>query len=242
MNTCLSIGGTPDISLAPGEIAIDPHIHSLFSHCSISQPERIIRRAVAMGFGAVAVMDHNDMRGARDAARCAQYLQSKGLIPNSFVVIPAVEVNSKAGHVGALFVDQDFPRHLRPCDLVDKIHAAGGLAVAVHPYHSTGIRDAVFDAPFDAVEVHCGSVFGRQLIEANEALAEDGRLRGVAKLGSSDAHYIKAMGSCYTVLTGLSEVSLDSIKHAIVSGACVARASAPYRRLSRMLGPVGKLK
>lgn len=242
VNATLSTMGSTRIATEEGEVAIDPHIHSLFSHCSISQPERIIRRAVAIGLGAIAIMDHNDIRGARDAVRCAAHLKSRGEIPEDFVVIPGVEINTKVGHVGALFVDEDFPRHLSPCELVDAIHRAGGVAVAVHPYHSTGIRDAVFDAPFDAVEIECGSVFGRKLVAANRALVEDARLAGTSKLGSSDAHYVRAMGSCYTLLSGISAHSLESIKHAIISGNCTPKSSVPYERLVRLLGPIGKLK
>ncbi len=234
--------GSTHISVGPGEIAIDPHIHTLFSHCSISQPERIIRHAAAIGLGAIAVMDHNDIRGARDAVRCAAYLKSRGEIPQDFLVIPGVEMNTKVGHVGALFVDEDFPRNLRPPELVEAIHAAGGIAIAVHPYHSTGIRDAVFDAPFDAIEVHCGSVFGRRLVTANRDLADDPRLATASKLGSSDAHYIRAIGSCYTVLRGIEQPTPDAIKNAILSGDCIPASSVPYGRLTRMLGRIGKLK
>ena len=242
VNSTLSTMGSPRIVTGPGEIAIDPHIHTLFSHCSISQPETIIRRAVAIGLGAVAICDHNDIRGARDAMRCAEYLKSKGDIPEDFLVIPAVEMNTTLGHVGALFVDSDLTPRLAPEKLVELIHEAGGIAVAVHPYHSTGIRDAVFDAPYDAVEIECGSVFGRKLVSANRALASDPRLTSAAKLGSSDAHYIRAMGSCYTIASGVEEPSLASIRDAIVCGRCAPRSSAPYGRLVKMLGGIGKLK
>lgn len=242
MNGALSMIGSTAVSTLSGEVAVDPHMHTLFSHCSISQPERVIRRAVAIGLGAIGIMDHNDIRGARDAVRCAEYLKSIGEIPASFVVIPGVEVNTPVGHVGALFVDEDLPIHLPPDQLVDLIHKAGGLAIAVHPYHSTGIRDAVFDVPYDAVEIECGSVFGRQLVARNRGLADDPRLAGAAKLGSSDAHYIRAMGSCYTILSGVEHPSLESIKQAIVAQNCTPRSTAPYNRITRMLGSIGKLK
>lgn len=234
--------GSTHISTRPGEVAFDPHIHTLFSHCSISQPERVLRRAAAIGLGAIAIMDHNDTRGAKDAIRCAEYLKSIGQIPADFVVVPGVEVNATVGHVGALFVDEKFPLGLPPAELVDLIHEAGGLAVAVHPYHSTGIKDAIFDAPFDAVEIECGSVFSRRLVAENRELAGDPRMQSAAKLGSSDAHYIRAMGSCYTVLSGIEQPSIESIRQAILSGNCTPNSSMPYERLVRMLGSIGKLK
>ncbi len=245
----MSAAGRPTISIdRPGNdvrdeqyCAFDPHIHTLFSHCSISQPERLIREAVRLGLGAIGVMDHNDINGALDVMRCCEYLKSNGSIPDGFVVVPGVEVNSTVGHVGALFVEENLPMGLEPAAMVKAIHDAGGLAVAVHPYHSTGIGDAVFDAPFDAVEIECGSVFGRRLVKRNRELASDARLSNAAKLGSSDAHYIRAMASCYTVAKTDGPPTLDALRQAIMAGNCEPRTSRPYERLAALLGSIRKL-
>lgn len=242
MNRALSLSGRPSVTTSPGEIAFDPHIHTLFSHCSISQPERLIRRAVRIGLGAVGVMDHNDIRGALDAMSCAAYLKSRREIPEDFLVIPGVEINSSVGHVGALFVTENMPMRLDPAQTVKAIHEAGGLAVAVHPYHSTGIGDAVFDAPFDAVEIECGSVFGRQLVQRNRQLTSDERLSNVARIGSSDGHYVRAIASCYTVATNIEKPTLEALKQSILDGNCEARTSVPYERMAKLLGSIGKLK
>lgn len=242
INCALSVSGRPRIETEQGEIAFDPHIHTLFSHCSISQPERVILEAVKLGLGAVGIMDHNNILGALDAMKCADYLKSKGEIPEDFLVIPGVEVNSSMGHVGALFVTENIPISLEPVDLVKAIHDAGGLAVAVHPYHSTGIKDAVFDAPFDAVEIECGSVFGDRLIKRNRDLASDSRLSKATKLGSSDAHYIRAMGSCYTVVRNVEKPTLDALKIAILARYCKPMTTEPYERIAGLLGSVHKLR
>ena len=242
VNRALAASGRPRISTGPGEIALDPHIHTLFSHCSISQPHRLIREAVRLGLGAVAVMDHNDVRGALDAMRCAESLKAQGEIPEDFLVIPGVEVNSTVGHVGALFVTENLPMRLSPAELVEKIHEAGGLAIAVHPYHSTGIGDAIFDVPFDAVEIECGSVFGRHLIQRNRELLSDARMAGAAKMGSSDGHYVRAIGSCYTVVGKIEKPTLEAVKQSILAGNCEPKTSVPYERTVKLLGSIRKLK
>lgn len=242
VNRGLGVFGRVSIELAPGEIAIDPHIHSMYSHCSISQPERIILRAVSLGLTGVAIVDHNVVRGGNQAVRCAEHLKESGVIPASFVVIPGTEVNTRLGHIIGLFVAAHVNASLSPEDTVKAIHDAGGLAVAVHPYHSTGIGDAVFDAPFDLIETTCGSVFGRNQVAKNQALAHNERLSGVPKVGGSDAHYVRAIGTCCTVLTGVDTPTLQSIKLAMEHGRCEPRCSAPYERMQRLLGSIPKLK
>lgn len=179
--------------------------------------------------------------GALDAMRCAEYLKSTGEIPAEFLVVPGVEINSTVGHIGALFVTENLSMSLDPAGLVNAIHNIGGLAVAVHPYHSTGIGDAVFDAPFNAIEIECGSVFGNNLTKRNRELTFDTRLENSAKLGSSDAHYIRAMASCYTIIRDIEKPTLESLKQAILSNNCAAVASKPYERVSKMLGSIRKL-
>ncbi|MCX6344348.1 MAG: PHP domain-containing protein [Armatimonadetes bacterium] len=241
INGALSLVGTPKIELAPGELAMDPHIHTLFSHCSITQPQDAIIRAVKIGLGAVCVMDHNSIKGALDAERCAQDLKARGIIPEDFLVIPGIEINSDRGHIGAMFLREDIPMELTPAEALQAIHDAGGIAVAVHPYHSTGIGDAVFDAPFDAVEVECGSVFGSALVSKNSALTSDPRLENCAKFGSSDAHYIRAIGACYTILT-LDEPTLEGVRNAIIERKSRAVSTQPYLKMRKLLGGVRKLR
>ena len=241
INGALGLAGAPTIKLESGEIAIDTHIHTLFSHCSINQPEVIIRWAVKIGLNGICIMDHNDTRGIEDAQRCADYLKESKVIPEDFLVIPGIEINADRGHIGGMFMRAAVPVGMTPRDTVKAIHDEGGLAVAVHPYHSTGIRDAVFDAEFDAVEVECGSVFGRDLVLHNRQLGTDARLSNVTKLGSSDAHYVRALGSCYTVLKPQT-VTLDGIRQAILSGQSSPRVSEPCRRIRCLLGGIRKLK
>jgi len=241
VNRVLQAAGAPHIDAGPNEIAIDPHIHTLFSHCSISQPQHAILKAARRGLGGISVMDHHTVNGALDAVRCADDLKRRGWLDERFVVIPGAELNSSTGHIGALFVEENLPEGLDPLETVRIIHEAGGLAVAVHPYHSTGIGDAVFDAPFDAVEVECGAVFAARLVKRNNDLAADPRLAAIAKFGASDAHYTNAIGGCYTVIA-TDNPSLESVKQAIIGGNTAARSSAPIRRIRKLLGGVRKLR
>ncbi len=241
VNSLLRMAGRPHVVSSPGTLAIDFHVHTLYSHCSVSRPDRVLKVAAALGMDGVGIMDHNTVDGALDAMRCAEDMKRRGILREDFLVIPCTEINSEAGHIGALFVTEKMPENLSPAETVNAIHKAGGLAIAVHPYHSTGIGDAVFDAPFDAVEVECGSVFPDRLVQQNRALATYPRLLNMAKIGTSDAHYLNAIGSCYTVLE-VGSPTLDGVRQALLVGRTKAESSEPLRRIRKLLGMVRKLR
>ena len=71
---------------------IDLHIHSMFSNDSRSRPEAIVRKAVEVGLGAIAVTDHNSWRGARTVTSIA---------PRSLIVIPGAEIKTDKGTASA---------------------------------------------------------------------------------------------------------------------------------------------
>lgn len=240
VNCAIIHAARPRITTGRIEIAIDTHVHTLFSRCSVSQPEQVIRHAVKLGLGAIAVMDHNDINGALSTMRCAEILKRKKEIPETFLVIPGVEVGSTKGHIGALFVQENMPNRATPDTTVKAIHEAGGLAVAVHPCHTSGVGCAIFDAPFDAVEADSGSILAHGLARVNANFCRDPRLDNITKLGASDAHYVSAIGNCYTVIPML-EPTLESARRSIANGWTSARSSKACSRVRKLLGVIPSL-
>jgi predicted metal-dependent phosphoesterase TrpH len=241
VNSALALAGGPRIVVEPGSIAIDPHVHSLFSHCSISDLSRLLARSARLGLSAIAIMDHNTSRGSAEAIRCSEFMKRRGELPEHFVVVPGLEVNSSAGHIGALFVEREIEMGLSPSEVLKIIREEGGLSVAVHPYHSTGVGDAVFDHDFDSVEVESGAVFERSAAERCRALSGDPRLAHVACIGSSDAHYVAAIGSCHTILD-CAHGDPELIRDCIIQRRVRAVRTASYDRTRRLLGGVAKLR
>ncbi|MHB1458339.1 MAG: PHP domain-containing protein [Armatimonadota bacterium] len=235
VNGFLSCCGSMRITPPPGCFAIDTHIHSLYSRCSVNSVEQIILRAAQIGLTGIAVMDHNDIRSAKAASECSDQLKQRNLIPETFIIIPGMEIGSGAGHIGALFVDEEIPKNLGMQGTVERIHEAGGLAVAVHPFLRSGIGDALFDAPFDAVEIESGSAFGHAPVEKAHHLLDDERMTNIAKLGSSDAHYIKAIGMCYTIIKS-DEISIDTVKTQISQCLTVPQPSSVSLRIRIITG------
>ena len=236
-NSLIVFCGVRPVVAPPGFIAIDPHVHSSFSRCSRSSIERILVRAAEMGLSAVGIMDHNDLRSVAAASAVAKDLKNRKLIPEDFCVLPGVEIHSGAGHVAALFVTEPIPVKLGVKETVRRIHELGGIAIAPHPYIRSGIRDALFEADFDAVEVESGSVFSRALTARLHEDMKDERLTNAASLGSSDAHYVGAIGICYTLVEA-SEPTPEAIRSAILAGRCTAHASPACLRMRKTLGHI----
>lgn len=172
----------------------DLHIHSSHSRDGASSPRDIVLRCKSLGLGGFAIADHNAIQGALEAVPLAA--------EHGLVAVRAVEVSTTDGHVLAYGIDELVPRGLSIADTIDRIHAAGGLAVAAHPVRfPSGIGlDAVKGHGFDAVEVLNGGSSRRSNMRAR-------RVAGELKLpvtAGSDAHGIDEVGKSYVEADGVS--------------------------------------
>jgi len=188
------------------EVKADLHVHTVYSNDSVITPKELVFYARKRGLTAVAVTDHNQVEGARKIAK-----------ETDFLIIPGIEVSSLNGHIIGLNVEELIPRSLSPRETVDRIHQAGGLAVACHPFVLfKGSIGKHVTAKFDAVETINSSAFPfRSSTERANALAE--RLR-LPKVAGTDAHYGPVIGQAYTLVD--AEPNVDSMLKAIINGRC----------------------
>jgi hypothetical protein len=197
-------------------VRADLHIHTTYSADSIITAKDLVFYAKKRDLTAVAITDHNQVEGARRIAK-----------ETDFLIILGTEVSSAGGHIVGLNVQERIPRDLSPEETVDRIHAAGGVAVACHPYAMfKGSIGKYVTAKFDAVEVINASAFpfNRSVKKAAE-LAENFKLSRVA---GTDAHYGPVIGCAYTLVE--AEPNVEAILKAIVAGRCTpAGGSMPLR-------------
>ena len=188
------------------QVKADLHVHSTYSSDSIITPEDLVFYAKKRGLTAVAVTDHNQVEGARKIAA-----------ETDFLIIPGIEVSSQDGHIVGLNVNEIIPKHLSADETVDRIHRAGGVAIACHPYALfKGSIGKSVTAKFDAVETINASSFPfRSASSKAEKLAERFSLPRVA---GTDAHYGPVIGCAYTLID--AEPNVDAIVKAIVNGQC----------------------
>jgi len=189
------------------QVNADLHVHSDYSKDSLITPKDLVYYAKKRGLNAVSVTDHNQIEGSLKIAKEADFL-----------VIPGMEVSSADGPIVALNLQELIPRGLSAGETVDRIHRAGGIAIAVHPFawFKGSLKSHVKDAKFDAVETLNASAhpFNRCRRKATE-LAQQLNLPCV---GGTDAHYGPTIGYGYTAID--SEPTVDAIVKAIASGKC----------------------
>ena len=180
---------------------IDVHMHSLYSPDSRSKPELMVKQAIAIGLGAIAVTDHDTWEGGRAAAKLAG---------NDTLIIPGAELKTEKGDLLSLFVDEaitasTFARK------VDEIHAKGGVAIVPHPGVSpriTRLELSMVDG-YESFNAILSASSNRRSVEKASGLGKPG-------FGSSDAHLVREIGNGRTevadceTLADLREVVLKN--------------------------------
>ena len=188
------------------QVKADLHVHTTYSRDSIITPKDVVFYAKKRGLNAVAVTDHNQVDGARKIAA-----------ETDFLIIPGTEVSSRDGHIMGLNINEIIPKHLSADETVDRIHEAGGIAIACHPYALfKGSVGKAVTAKFDAIETINASSFPfRSASSKAEKLAQRFNLPRVA---GTDAHIGPVIGCAYTVIE--ADPNVEAILDAIVKGRC----------------------
>ena len=189
------------------QIKADLHVHTTCSKDSLITPKDLIYYAKKRGLNAVAVTDHNQLEGAYKIAK-----------ETDFLIFPGMEVSSSDGHIIALNVHELIPKGYSAVVTVARIHKAGGIAIACHPYvYFKGALKEKVGETFDAIETINGRAFPfkRSVKKATET-AE--RL-GLSRVAGTDAHYGPQIGYGYTVIEA-AEPTVEAITKAIVKGDC----------------------
>jgi len=191
------------------KIRADLHVHTTYSSDSLITPNDLIYYAKKQGLNAVAVTDHNFLDGAYKIAKETP----------DFLVIPGMEVSSADGHIVALNVKELIPRGLSAVETVERIHKAGGVAIACHPYvyFKSGLKEAVCES-FDAIEVINARAFPfKRSVRKAEAKA---RKFNLSRVAGTDAHYGPQIGYGYTEIEA-EEPTVGAVLEAIVAGKCL---------------------
>lgn len=185
-------------------LKIDLHVHTFYSSDSTITPKELVIWAKKRGLDAVAVTDHNVFEGALRLSK-----------NKDFLIIPGIEVSTLYGHVLGLDINERIPPKLDVTTTIEKIHKAGGIAIAAHPtaiYRGKLRRHVTTE--FDAVEViNASSVPFRFSNYINRKIAK--RLN-LPQTGGTDAHTVLEIGMAYSLVN--ASLEKDEIISAITKG------------------------
>jgi len=162
----------------------DLHVHTLFSLDGRTTLDQLVKTAVDRGIGCIAVTDHNEFKAYDLLKDC-----------KDVIIIPAEEVSSTQGHIVALGIDRVIPRGLSVQETIDRIHEAGGYAIAAHPYRWwSGLGEKnTLKYDFDGIEARNS----RSIPSANRKSEELARRIGKPITAGSDAHIPRHIGWGY---------------------------------------------
>lgn len=171
----------------------DLHIHSAYSDDSDITPREIIKTAETIGLDGIAFLDHNSLEG---------YFKSKD-IDTDLIIIPAMEVSTRDGHIMALGVQEEIKDRLSIEETTERIRERGGLAIAVHPYRfASGLGEKnLRNNDWDAIEGFNSRSWGWKNKNAQK-IAEELEL---PITGGSDAHRLETIGKAYTIFENVDD-------------------------------------
>ena len=189
----------------------DLHIHTANGD-GMAEPLQLLDFVeAATDLAVIAITDHDDLRGAL----VVQELWARGRY--RFQMVVGEEVTAQEGHLLGLFLTEPLPP-LRPlAETIAAVHRQGGLCVVPHPLswltRSIGRRtiEAILRQPtalvyLDGLELANATLAAR--ISRRRALRLNRDLYHLAEIGGSDAHFLAAVGTAYTLFAGATAEDL----------------------------------
>jgi predicted metal-dependent phosphoesterase TrpH len=203
---------------------LDLHNHTRWSFDCSMDPAKVVRVAKARGLDAIAITDHDEIEGAREAQRAAG---------GDLLVIVGEEIDTRAGDVLGLFLREKIATD-DPLEAIRAIHDQGGLAILAHPFSKTKSVDDPVARALDGCEGFNARHSGLASIEGSEPeprIAAFARDYDLALTAGSDAHFYRELARARTIV---SASSLEEAKEQIRRGNTVlsGRRSSPFNLLA----------
>jgi len=174
-----------------GALRVDLHLHTNGSWDCLSDPEAVLARALDLGYGRIAITDHDRLSVA---LRMAEKHPGR--------VIPGEEVKTAEGiDVIGLYLSEEIPRGTPAHATIERIREQGGIPYLPHPYAGgKGGGGRLADelaALCDVVEGFNARLHDPALNARAEALASR---HGKAIGAGSDAHTVAEIGNAFVEL------------------------------------------
>lgn len=170
----------------------------------LNTPEEMVRHASNIGIDAIAITDHDEIKGALQAKKIAKKYD--------ILIITGEEVTTHSGHLLAVGVEEFIKPGMTVEETIDEIHSQGGIAIADHPFdiNNDGIKEKAKLA--DAIEIFNAINVERITNRKSKRFAE---LYKKPQVAGSDAHCIEMLGHA---LNQVDAYDIDGVLRAIMKG------------------------
>ncbi len=217
----------------PAYITVELHCHTYHSPDCLMLPERMLQVCQRRGIDRLAITDHNQIAGAREAAAL-----------DPVRVIPGEEVMTTKGEVIAWFVKERVPPGLPPAEAIGRLREQGAVISVPHPLDpvrsaSWAWEDLKPILPLvDALEVYNARSWAARHDERARALAKQ---HGLLATAGSDAHAYPELGRAAMRMPAFDDAA--TFREALAQAEIIARRSSPlvhfysrYATLRKALG------
>jgi predicted metal-dependent phosphoesterase TrpH len=191
-------------------LKLDLHVHTVRSYDGHTRQEDLPQIIASRGLDGVAVTEHDRF----DPPRLSGTL-----------ILPAVEISSKDGHVIGLGIREVIEPRLAADETIRRIHDQGAVAIIPHPYDPVCecVKIARLKEKPDAVETVNADALSFYI--SNWLARKDAQKFKLPEVGGSDSHIPQTIGDAYTVVDTPSN-DLDAIIESIRSGKVRAEGHA----------------
>jgi len=204
---------------------VETHSHTIYSKHwfwgadGINTPRQMVKTAAKKGIGAIAITDHQNVKGSLVAKKYSKQFGVK--------VITGSELRTNSGDLIALGIKKDVKPRLSVEESIEKIHDLGGIAIAPHPFATYGFSQCIKEKAkvCDAVEVYNSMRFK---IYNDKALAFAKKHKKI-QIAGSDAHYYLDVGNAGIICSG---DPLEAIRKGKVKLFC---KHTPYVHMSYLI-------
>ena len=159
----------------------DFHIHTRYSFDSLMKPKKIMKIAKKIGLNAIAIIDHNTIRGALETKKFEKDYDIR--------VIVGAEINTDVGDIVGMNINKNI-RCSNWMDLLDEIKSQGAVSVLPHPFRGHKNIHKVGEK-VDLIEIWNG----RSSLEQNEKAVDLAKEFKKGIIGGSDAHLYSEIGN-----------------------------------------------
>lgn len=210
------------------------HDHSTWSFDGWTSmpPQQLAEEYRRLGFDWLAITDHNVVTNPKE------------LNSDAFAVIPGYESTDDGGHIIGLFTDAAADEKLSAQERINRIRAAGGMAILAHPGWRVGWTDSQVQGltGYTAMEIYNGmtSVRGETLqrnLEKWHAELKADRNNPVWAVAVDDAHEPSAMARGW-IFAKLPKISPAEIRWALEHGTFYASNGPSFSALGVLDGSI----